>query len=135
MQKSSTPMTPDQVLKGYYLAMNTGDLESALALFHDRAIRLDTAIPDKIVEDSSQIESGLRARIADHIVIEASDYQVRDNVVTCFARVSTDYARRLGFAPIEETVEVLVEDGLIQRFAVTVTPESLERIAAAEAMQ
>jgi hypothetical protein len=135
MPTTGSLMTPDQVLKAYYLALNSGDLESALALFHDRAVRLDTAVPGRIIEGRAQIEGGLRARIADHIAVEATGYQVQGNTVTCFAKVYTDYARRLGFAPVEEKVEVIIDDGLIRSFAITVTPESLARIAAAQANQ
>lgn len=126
-------MDPELVLRRYYEAMNAGDVDSALALFADDAIRMDSATPHLAVTGKTQIKTGLVARIADRIYIVADGYQVNENVVNCMARVSTGYGRRLGFAPVEEAVEVIVEAGFIKRFVVTVTPESLARIHAVEA--
>ena len=133
MPNISIVTPPDQVLMRYYEAMNSGDINSALALFDADAIRLDTATPNTRIKGREQISAGIRARIADHISVTATDYQVKGETVTCSAAVSTDYARRLGFAPVEEEVEVTVKNGLIVRFVVIVTPESLERIRVAEA--
>ena len=45
--------------------------------------------------------------------------------VTCMASVSTDYGHRVGFAPVEEAVEVILnQNGEIKEFTVMVTPDS-----------
>lgn len=123
------------ILQRYFIAMNTGDAEAALGLFTEDAIRLDTAVPELIKVGKAQIAPGLWARVADHIQIETSEYQGEKNHAQCMAAVSTDYGRRLGFAPVIEKAEIFVELGKIKQFIVTVSPESLERIKAAEQQQ
>src|SRR5690242_8366168 len=106
MSENRPGLTPVEILQSYYRAMNAGKVDEALALFAEDAIRLDSAAPERLVQGKAQIGKGIAARIADHIAIEAHDYQVQGNVVTCIAKASTDYGRRLGFAPVEEAVEV-----------------------------
>jgi hypothetical protein len=124
--------TPQAILQRYFAAMNAGDAQGALALFADDAVRLDTAVPEQVKAGKAAIAPGLLARVADHIQIESSEYQAEGNCARCLATVWTDYGRRLGFAPVVEVAEVIVEAGKIKRFAVTVLPESLARIKAAE---
>jgi hypothetical protein len=135
MPNTTKVTNPELILKRYFAAMNAGDTDTALALFADDAVRLDTAEPHLTVVGRSQIERGLIARVADHIYIETSEYQVQENRASCLAKVFTDYGRRLGFAPVVEVAEIVVGDDVIQRFTVTVTPESLARIQRAEAHQ
>ncbi|MBV7330621.1 nuclear transport factor 2 family protein [Chloroflexi bacterium TSY] len=124
---------PELLLKRYFMAMNTGNSEDAVALFAEDAVRLDTATPDHQVIGKAQIAKGIAARINDNIHIEASDFEAQDNHARCLAKVWTDYGRRMGFAPVIETAQIVVKDRMIQRFTVTVTPESLNRIRDAEA--
>jgi hypothetical protein len=125
----------EDVLRKYFAAMNVGDANAALSLFADDAVRLDTAVPKQAQVGKAQIEPGLHARVADHIHTETSEYQGIGNRASCLARVFTDYGRRLGYAPVVETVEVTIEAGKIKRFSVMVMPESLARIEEAELRQ
>ena len=90
------------------------------------------AEPEQIVARPEQIAAGIKARVDDNIEVEAWNFQVEGNKVTCKARVSTDYGRKVGYAPIEETVEVIVDQGKIKEFTVTVIPESYSKMEAAE---
>jgi hypothetical protein len=128
-------MNPEVLLRNYYAAMNAGDAETAIAQFANDAIRKDISIAasHKVVTGKAGIAAGIQARIADNIHIEARNFQVAGNKVTCTASVSTDYGRRLGFAPIEETAEIIIEAGKIQIYTVELTPESVVKVQAAEA--
>ncbi|MEM7342600.1 MAG: hypothetical protein AAF485_00015 [Chloroflexota bacterium] len=135
MPEQAQALNPETVLKRYYEAMNQGQAEDAYALFAANAIRRERfqSAPDNVVTDPTHIKAGITARGKDNIVIEAWDFQVDGNKVTCMAKVWTDYGRKAGFAPVEERVEVIVDSyGKIKDYAVMVTPESLARMEAAE---
>ena len=135
MNKPAASSTPAALLQRYFAAMNAGDADTALALFADNAVRFDSAAPGPAKIGRAAIEPGLRARVADQIQIETSDYQTLGNSARCIALVSTNYGRRLGFAPVVESAEIVVEGEKIKRFTVTVTADSLARIMAAERRQ
>jgi hypothetical protein len=135
MDEQAENTIAEAVLKRYFAAMNAGDANAALALFADDAVRFDTAVPELSKSGLAAIEAGLRARVADQIQIEPGEYQSCGNSARCMARVFTNYGRRLGFAPVVERAEIIVEGGQIKRFTVTVMPDSLERIKSAELRQ
>ena len=134
MSKNTQQLSPEVILKRYYAAMNTGQADVAYALFAAEAVRREQFISaaDLIVTGPERIEAGIKARIEDNIVVEAWDFQAEGNKVTCMARISTDYGRQVGYAPIEERVAVIVVHGKIKDFTVAVTPESYSRMEAAE---
>lgn len=132
MDESGGKLNAADILQQYYAALNAGEVDAALSLFAEDAVRFDTATPELVKVGKREIAPGLRARVRDNIQIEASEYQGSRNQTFCKAIVWTDYGRRLGFAPVEELAEVLTEGRQIKRFSVTVLPESLARIKAVE---
>lgn len=125
---------PKAILEAYYAALNAHDAKAAIALFAEDAVREDITQPrdSRKIKGKAQIANGIRGRVADNILIEARNFQVAEDKVTCTVQVSTNYWRQRGLAPIEETAEVVVQQGKIVSFTTTLTPETVAKIQGIE---
>ena len=120
---------PESVLRNLFEALNTRDVEKALAFIAD-----DAAIA--VVESSKQFKSHGKEEIrgwwehtvADNTITEVSNFRVDGDKATWFARVWIDPWRALGVTPIDFNCEGIVQAGLVKSYTSTMADESLARL-------
>ena len=62
--------------------------------------------------------------------VAARNERAADERVRWDATVSADVLRRMGLASVEDTLEAVVHEGKITSFTLTISPDSLSKIAA-----
>jgi ketosteroid isomerase-like protein len=122
------------VVRRYYAVLAAKDADAAAALLADGVERIGILGPDvepRITKGKDHLIARIRLMIDDNAEVEAREFHVAGNRVTCIASVATDTIRSEGVAPLEETAEFIVVDGKIQSYRVTLTSESIAKLKAA----
>jgi ketosteroid isomerase-like protein len=122
------PVEPLTVMQAYDVALSTGDVEAALALFADDAV-LNVRQGQLIGKE--QIRTWLAQVVAQNSRIEVVDRQVEGDKVTwrtLFFRKDIESSQN---EPLEANAEAIVQDGQIKSFSSLFTPEAQARLDAA----
>lgn len=125
---------PEQIVRRYYQILNDRQPEAAEVLLHDDVRRIGTLQTDaepKVTQGKADLLTRIRRMVEDNATIEARDFVVDGEKVTCIAQVATDTIRSEGVAPLEETAEFLVQEGRIRSYRVVLTPASMAKLKAA----
>ena len=121
---------PASVVDAFDATLNAGNVEATLALFApDAVIRTQGGT----YRGTAQIRSLLSELVAQHISFDSANHQVNGDTEKHSSNVSRDDWRSWGIAWLDATAEVVVQGGKIRSFTVTYTPDSLERLQAAQA--
>jgi hypothetical protein len=121
---------PLSVLRAFNTAMNTHDVEAALALFADEAV---FNAPSGSFRGRGQIRGYLQSLVTRNYRSEELQTQVMGDRVTSRGSIFLDEFRTLGIAPLEALAEVVVEGGQIRTFTASFTPESLATLQSTQA--
>jgi len=121
---------PRAVVDAFDAALNAGNVEATVALFApDAVIRTQ----GRVYAGTGQIRALFTELVAQHIRFDSADHKVTGDTETHTATVSRDDWRNLGIAWLDASAEVVLQAGKIRTFTVTYTPDSLERLQAAQA--
>jgi len=121
---------PLSVMKASLDAINAGDVDVAVATFADDAV---FTTPTGSFKGKDQIRSAIMADVANHVQIEATNFQVAGDKVTYSFKQSNDRLRGLGIDFINGNSEAIIQNGKIMSLAGTLTPESRAAIQKAMA--
>ena len=123
--------TSEEIVRQYYQLLNDKQPERAEPLLAEDVVRIGVDSDDKpphITQGKAKLLERIRRMTADNAAVIVSNVQAAGDNVTCFVQIATDTSRREGIAPLEETAEFLVQDGLIKSYRVVSTPESMAKI-------
>jgi hypothetical protein len=121
---------PLSVTKASLDAVNAGNVDVAAATFADDA---DFTTPTGSFKGTDQIRRAIMADVANHVRIEATNFQVAGDKVTYSFKQSNDRLRGLGIDFINGNTEATIQNGKIMSLAGTLTPESRAAIQKAMA--
>jgi hypothetical protein len=106
-------------------AENSGDVERAVALFHEDAVVNDANGQRVGVEAIREWQIGLAAN---HFKADVQQPVVDGDIATFDGSLEFDPFRNLGIDRLDATWELQVADGKIKTFTFEFTPESGERL-------
>lgn len=116
---------PAAIARALIDAENAGDVEGAVALFHPDAV-VNDANGQRVGEDAiREWQVGLAAN---HFHADTGPPRVDGRTATFDGRLAFDPFRNLGLDSLDATWILEVEDGKVQTFTFTFTPESGERL-------
>lgn len=123
--------TPEEIVRQYYQLLNDKQPERAEPLLAEDVMRIgimaqDT--PPHITEGKANLLARIRRMTADNAAVVVSNVEATGDNVTCFVQITTDTTRREGIAPLEETVDFLLQEGKIKSYRVVSTPESMAKL-------
>jgi hypothetical protein len=121
---------PLSVMKASLDAINAGNVDVAVATFADDAV---FTTPTGSFKGKDQIRRAIMADVANHVQIEATNFQVAGDKVTYSFKQSNDRLRGLGIDFINGNTEAIIQNGKIMSLAGTLTPESRATIQKAMA--
>lgn len=124
-QQSVDPLT---VMQAYDVALSSGDVEAALALFAEDAV-LDIRQGQLIGKE--QIRTWLAQVVAQNSRIEVVDRQVEGDKVTWRTLFFRKDIESLQNEPLEANAEAVVQEGRIKSFSSLFTPEAQAKLDAA----
>jgi hypothetical protein len=119
---------PLSVMQASLDAINAGIVD--VAAFADDAV---FTTPTGSFKGKDQIRSAIMADVANHVQIEATNFQVAGDKVTYSFKQSNDRLRGLGIDFINGTTEAIIQNGKIMSLTGTLTPESRATIQKAMA--
>jgi polyhydroxybutyrate depolymerase len=131
---STPPADPALVIKALVDALNTGDVEAAIAFYADDALRTQQPPPagqSGIWTGKEQVRGFVKGLVADHFSVELSNLKAAGDKITYTCTFSTDTYRKLGIAPLVAVEEAVLDKSKIKSQPVTITPESVAKIQAA----
>lgn len=120
---------PEDVALQLAEAVNTQDLEGALALFADDAVV--TSVSPEPFNGKAEIRGWLEEMFADNFHVEAEIVAVNDNVVIERDTMTMDSMIFYGIETLTGTSEVTVEDGKIKTINISFSDETLADLQAA----
>jgi ketosteroid isomerase-like protein len=127
--------TAEAVVRGLIEALNTGDVEGALAfLSEDAVVQL---IPPPMPEDDGiftgkeEIRGWYESLAEGHGSNELSNVRVNGDQVTAVIRFSDEDLKKMGVSFLDNEWTATVKDGKIQGYTATVTEESVQKLMAA----
>ena len=120
---------PDDVSLQLVEAVNTKDLDGALALFADDAVV--TSVSPEPFSGKAEIQSWLEEMFADNFHLEAEIVEVNDNVVVERDTMTMDSMKFFGIDTLTGTSETMVEDGKIKTLNFNWSDETLADLQAA----
>jgi hypothetical protein len=121
---------PLSVMKASLDTINAGNVDAAVATLADDAV---FTTPAGSFRGKDQIRRAILADVANHVQIEATNFQVAGDKVTYSFKQSNDRLRGLGIDFINGTTEAIIQNGKIISLAGTLTPESRAAIQKAMA--
>lgn len=124
---------PSSITRTYTAAINTRDVDGALALFADDAVLI--APGGERSAGKELIRTRLVAAVAGnpHETIVEPPRTTGDRVTWVRDRAD-DSSRNLGVSPLRSTLEAILQGGRIRSLRATLTPDSEARLQAAEAV-
>ncbi len=132
--RTAAGTAPSQVVLSSVKALNSGDLEAALACFADDAdyelTRVPPAQPDT-VKGREQLRAWFEELATQHLRVEVEVLLTEGDLVTTETRTWSDSTRQLGVAPLVATERYLVQEGKIRSAIRTIRPESIAKLQAA----
>jgi hypothetical protein len=120
---------PDEVATQLAEAVNTQDLDTALALFAEDAV-VNSASPEPFT-GKAEIQGWLEGMFADNFEIEIEIPEVKGDVVIEHDKMSMDSMRFFGIDSLEGTSEITVQDGKISALNFAWSDETLADLQAA----
>ena len=121
---------PIAIATAFGQAENAHDVERTVALFADDAV---VETPFGNFTGKEQIRQFIQSLVAGNIQTVGRDYRASGDQVSFISAATTDDFRRMGVAPVDFRIEGTVREGKIQRWIVSLTPESAARLQAAQA--
>jgi hypothetical protein len=101
---------PLSVMKASLDAVNAGNVDAAVATFADDAV---FTTPTGSFKGKDQIRRAIMADVANHVQIEAANFQVAGDKVTYSFKQSNDRLRGLGIDFITGSTEAIIQNGKI----------------------
>ena len=129
------PRQPDSATEagtlaaGFESALNSGDVEGALALFD--AVAEVKVPPDRYV-GLGQVRDWVTYLAANHFAIEPGFRRVVGDRAIWPAEVRSDYLDHIGLPSLQGTASLTVHEGLIQSYTFVLTEDSAHRHRAAQ---
>src|SRR5688572_22949745 len=112
---------PLSVMKASLDAVNASNVDAAVATFADDAV---FTTPTGSFKGKDDIRRAIMADVANHVQIEATNFQVAADKVTYSFKQSNDRLRGLGINFITGNSEAVIQNGKIMSLTGTLTPES-----------
>ena len=125
--------SPITVINAWAAALNAGDVEAALSYLADNAVL--TFVPpsmpgdDGIFTGKEEIRAWYQGLVAAKGVTTLSDCQVKGEQVTCLDTYADAGLQGMGVDFLEAELVATVRGGKIQGYTVTMTPETLAKLA------
>jgi len=114
---------PDEVALQLVDAVNTQDLEGALALFADDAVV--TSVSPEPFKGKAEIQGWLEGMFADNFHLEAEIVEANDSVVIEQDTMTMDSMKFYGIETLTGTSKIMVEDGKIKTLDFSFSDETL----------
>ena len=124
----SAQSSPEEVAAAIIAAENSNDVDAAVALFADDAV---VTLADGSTFDTPEGIRGWQQALADgHFRLEPINVTADGNMVTWTGTISLDAFRHLGIASMAGNWSLDIEDGKINTFDFTFTPEAFTELQA-----
>jgi hypothetical protein len=123
---SAQATDPLSVMKASLDVLNAGNVDTA-ALADDVVF----TIAGRSFRGKEEVSRMIADDVANHVQVEATNFQVAGNKVTYSFKQSSDLFRGLGIEFINGSTEAVIEGGKIKSLTATPTPESAARLQAA----
>ncbi|MEZ4865265.1 MAG: nuclear transport factor 2 family protein [Caldilineaceae bacterium] len=133
-QPAAPQVDPGAVVRAIFVALNSGDVDGALAYVADDAVLTFSPPPPGVnpsLVGKAEIRTWWETFVGWHPETEIIDLTVKGNMVMMTSYVSEDGFRALGVAPMRSELVAIVQEGLLRAYTVTFSKESQAKLAAA----
>lgn len=116
----------DEIANQLVTAINSRDIETSLSLFSDNAsIRIGDL---QHLEGKEEVQSWLEKSALLNLTITIESMQNDGDTVVAEAAMTSDYWRYVDANPMEGTIRLTIQDGLVNNFTVTFDEVSMNKL-------
>ncbi|MCL6432055.1 MAG: nuclear transport factor 2 family protein [Anaerolineae bacterium] len=130
---------PISVVRDLIDTVNRRELDEAMVFLDDDVkVRIEPLLPGSSVETYTGkkfVQRFWQDLLDEHLTLEARNLEASGNEVTWDSTLSVDRLAAMGVETVQARGHAVVEEGRIDSFTLTLTPESASRVREAMARQ